>query len=538
MHLREFIVAAILTSAAYALPAFAQVEVEQLGTASAYDTDLLGAGQIGLDSSLWQGTSAARAARLIENIKPTPSETADQFVRAALYSGGVPPQAASISERETYIAAKLGALLRRGNLSAFDKLVEQMSLRRSAPVYHKLFVDRALMGGETLEACTQADMQTVERKAPYWAKLRAFCHYVREENAAAELTLDLLKRSKHKDDGFYAFLDYLLFPKKTNFKTGIVQTPLHIAMARLIVDKQQISHAALPPTLQAGIALNAEQDMDVRLSAFTASARILSPQQTRDILTSFAAAPVKNADALLTTKIWSAAQWGQAYNALQSSQDMQGRAVFAHALLLRANEQGVFAPIADLLAQDISIIPANLQAAQDPLLFTRIAVKNRDLNALRGLYEAVPEDDIRRTRIALAADAIGGGFLLGELGIDIETRLDSKGERQRRAIRDTYIAVALGANLSDKAEQKLSAATPLKGKSINSADLLALRAAANQGAKAETALRSAAIIADIPIFELSPDSFASLLFALREAGLNDFAGQLAAQDFLSPPAQK
>ena len=538
MGFRQFIASTVFASALYALPAAAQIEVEQLGTASAYDADLLGAGELGLDSSLWQGTSAARAALLLDAIKPEPNQAAEQLTRAALYSGGVPPQADSVSDRETYIAAKLGALLRRGDLAAFDKLVEQMGLRRSAPAYHKLFVGRALLSGQTAEACTQADAQTAERKAPYWAKLRAFCHYTREENAAAELTMDLLKRSKHKDDGFYALLDYLLFPKKTNFAPNVAQSPLHMAMARHIANKQQISHKALPPLLQAGIALDTEQDMDTRLSAFMAGAHILSPEQTREILTSFAATPVTDVDALLTTKTWSAAQWGQAYNALQSSSDMGVRAAYAYAMLSRAEASGIFVPMANFLTQDISILPASLQASQDPMLFARIAVMNRDLGALRGLYEALPADDANKPRIALAADAIGGGFMLGELGVDIETRLGGKDAGQARAVRDTYIAVALGANLSDKAEQILTAAKDPKGAAIKPANLLALRTSAARGAKAETALRSAAIIGGTQISDLSADSFAALLFALREAGMHDFAGQLAAQDFLSIPTKK
>lgn len=519
------------------MPALAQVEVEQLNAASAYDADLLSPGQLGLDSSLWQGTSATRAKILLGNIESGLGPAADTLVRAALYSGGVPPYAIDNSDRENYVAAKLSALLRRGDLAAFDSLVEQAGLRRSALAYNKLFTDRALLGGQTDIACAQADQQTIERKDPYWAKLRAYCHFVRGENAAAELTMDLLKRGQHEDAGFYVLLDYLLTPKKTNFAQDIIVTPLHISMARPIAENQQISHKILPPILQKDIALDSNQDIDARLSAFTASAHLLSPEQIRQVLASFAATPVDNIDALLTAKKWNAAQWGQAYNALQSSADMQSRAALTQAMLGHAGAEGMFAPIADFLASDISLISANLQAEQDPYLFARLAVTSRDLGRLRDLYNALPDDAPARTRIALAADAVGGGFLLGELGIDIETRLESKGEAQARAVRDTYIAVALGANLSDKAVNSLAKAGAPKGAHIKPATLLAVTSAAKRGAKAETALRIAVILEDTPAATLSADSFAALLFALGEAGMGEFAGQLAAQDFLRGPAK-
>jgi len=535
MSVRKFVLTTLAAAVLSAAPALAQVEVEQLNAASAYDTDLLDPGQLGLDSSLWQGTTAARAQNLLSGIGPRSNLASDTLVRAALYSGGVPPQAMDNSDREAYVAARLGAFLRRGDLAAFDTLAEQAGLRRSALAYNKLFTDRALLGGQTDIACAQADQQTIERKAPYWAKLRAYCHFVREENAAAELTMDLLRRGKHEDAGFFNLLDYLLAPKKTNFAPDTIVTPLHISMARSISEPKQISHKILPPILQKDVALDDTQDIDVRLSALTASAHLLSPEQIRQILSSFAATPVENIDALLTAKNWNAAQWGQAYNELQSSTDMQSRAILTQAMLGHASEAGMFTSFANFLASDISLIPASVQAQQDPLLYARLAVRGRDLGMLRELYTALPPDAPARTRIALAADALGGGFLLGELGIDIEARLDSKGAKQSRAVRDTYIAVALGANLSDKALVSLSKASPSKGVHIKPATLLAIRSAAKRGAKAETALRIAALLEDTPIDTLSPDSFAALLFALNEAGMGDFAGQLAAQDFLASP---
>jgi len=99
-------------------------------------------------------------------------------------------------------------------------------------------------------------------------------------------------------------------------------------------------------------------------------------------------------------------------------------------------------------------------------------------------------------------------------------------------VRDSYIAVALGANLSDTAIGILSSTT-LKGKVVNPGDLLSLQVAARRGAKAELALRAAKIFGEIPPGKMRSDSFGAILSAMTNAGMHDMAGRLAAQDLLN-----
>ena len=509
--------------------ASAQINVDQLSAASAYDAGVLQNGS--LDSALWQGVSAKRATDLIENIDTDAMGMARDLIYAALLSGGVPPQANGRLERETYIDARLSAILSLGDLAAFDKLVGQYEIARTSSVFTKTIAERALLGGDTNSACGITDEVTLERKSPYWAKMRAFCHVVRDEIPAAELTADLLSRSGHKDKIFFALLGKLT-GTRPDVKIDRVDTPLQTAMLREVLETEQIQVKTLPVTFSAAIALDSQKPPDDRLKALLASASILSAEQIRSVLGGLAEAPLQSAEQL-QGKNWGADIWGGVFKALSASTDMHNSAALAGAILAQADKQNQLAKFARTLAAETGIIPPELQAKHSPKIFARVAVLRNDTNALRGLFQALEADNSLRGRIALASDALGNGFLLGELGVDIETRLALTNKQdkktQARAVRDTYIAVAMGANLSESAETILRK-SKLNGRTIHPGALLALRAAARRGSKAEIALRTAAIIEGKP---LRADAFADVLTVLTSAGMYEQAGKLAALDFLN-----
>ena len=181
----------------------AQINIGELNPANAYDTGVLQPGAGGLDSTLWQGTTAARAAKLINETdtnatNPNANSAARDLILAALLSGGVPPRSDDSLEHEAYRKAQLSTVLELGDLAAFDQLVSGAGISQNNPAFTKIFVVRALLGDDTHTACALGDTHSIERKAPYWAKLRAFCHVVRSEIPAAELTADLLSRSGHE----------------------------------------------------------------------------------------------------------------------------------------------------------------------------------------------------------------------------------------------------------------------------------------------------------------------------------------------------
>jgi len=533
MRIRETVLglcSAVLLSMPAAVNAYGQINVDQLSPASVYDAGVIRNG--GLDSALWQGVSAVQATSLINNIDTDATGSARKLTRAALLSGGVPPQAADGFERDAYVAARLSAVLALGNFSNFDALVNQSDINRANPVYTKIFVERALLGADTQTACSITDNVIVARKSPYWAKLRAFCHVMRGEIPAAELTADLLARSGHADKTFFALLGKLT-GTRPEIKLDSLDTPLQIAMAREILKADDLNLKTMPLTFSATIALDISQDPIDRLAALLVSAHLLDAQQMRSVLIMMAESRPENPDevysldSIRSKKVWSHHLWGGAYYQLRMENGREA-AILASGLLLQAEKNNILPDILRLLKSYVEHIPAELKSKYNPEIFARAAVLMGDINTLRGLFQALAVDDPLRGRIALASDVLNNGFVFGELGVDIETRLASNGNKKARAVRDSYIAVAMGAKLSPHAETILSKAK-LTGRTLNSGEMLAFQAAARRGSKAEIALRAAHMIDGEP---LRADAFAALLTTFVSVGMHEQAGWLAALDIL------
>ena len=85
--------------------AFAQnIEVLELETARIYDPGVLDAVTDTMDANLWRGTSSLTAISLINKIPTkTSSKLSEKLIRAAILSGGVPPE----GERKKYVTARL-----------------------------------------------------------------------------------------------------------------------------------------------------------------------------------------------------------------------------------------------------------------------------------------------------------------------------------------------------------------------------------------------------------------------------------------------
>ncbi|MEE9347638.1 MAG: hypothetical protein V3U82_05550, partial [Robiginitomaculum sp.] len=385
--------------------------------------------------------------------------------------------------------------------------------------------------GDNKAACLVADNISEARSQPYWAKLRAFCHVVRGEIPAAELTADLLERTGHSAPHFYAAL-----ARATGLK---IDDPVVTNHEPLLVAMARFSGASLPPP--------AADSGDATLSNLLKDALKLTPSelgQRLSVLTLMSQngddeSPVGGYfDLDETMRRADASSWGQLYGVVTTSTDMGTSAKAAGELLRRADAKGLLAPFAALLGDSLAIIPAHLRAQGHIPTFAKLAVAENDLGALRGLYEALPANDRGKMRLALASDALGNGFMMGALGQDMTRELAGNGPNggagRSRAVRDAFIAVSLGAQLSEDSALSLADYNGhLTGRAAAPGALLALKAASERGARAETALRAASILGEGGPQNLRADSLGSVLSALQAAGLQELAGRLAAEDFLA-----
>ncbi|WP_156812022.1 hypothetical protein [Robiginitomaculum antarcticum] len=499
------------------------VVVEDMSSAQAYDVGAIGAEDGALPPTLWNGTGAEIAVQLIK-AAPGNSRSAvvTDMVARVLLSPGVPPRGGA--DNDAYVGARLGKLVDLDRSDALEAIFAREPNLSRGPAAQELRADAALRAKDAAGACLIADSVEEQRAAPYWAKLRAFCHIERGELRAAELTADLLQQSGHDDPAFYAAILTL-----TGVKTKVTLPDMPSPLLLLMVERMD-GPAGRDP-----------------LTAFIEEAPSLPPAELEKRLTLLSIATDNDdiAGGLMDTGEFDldtmAADtgpraWGRLYGAVKSSSDEAVRAKAATLLLSRAEHAGIFTPIAKLITPHLSGIPVHLRAQFDAHIWAQLAVREGNLNALRPLYDFVADDDPFKTRIALASDALGNGFMQGETGADMTARFIGGGDGKTRAVRDVFIASALGARLSDPIIVDMSKSDiKMSGSPAAAGQMLALENAAAKGAQAETALRAATILGKDGPQALHPDSLSRVIRALYAAGLTEFATRLAAEDFLGAP---
>ena len=501
------------------LTAYGQsIETGQLGAAQAYDAGVIDARTGGLDAALWQGTSAKTAVRLMKKL-PLSSENdiVQDMIEAVILSAGVPPE----GDTSEYDQTRLKTVMAMGDKAALDNLATRNPEITRDPAVR---TDLALAGGDVTAACQIADNITEGRGEPHWAKLRAFCHVEREEISAAELTTELLQGSGYEDAPFFGLMKVLTGASKTLPNTKNISDPLLTVMAKRAGGSEG--------KLSAETATDPEAKPEDRIKAVFEFANQLSDAQINAAFSDLAF----NQDDLINSSSFdlesAKANIGpqgtaQIFQLANSSGDARTSVEAMGLMLKAADKKNVFSRFAKLFENNLAIIPAALQAEADLNLFTRAAIERGDIGTLQGFYQALPEGP-QKLRIALVADSLGNGFTLGTLGEDIESRLANEGAEKRRAIRDTFIATAMGSRLSGNAEEVLEGVGKGSGLAMKAGDLLALGAAAKAGSRAETALRAAVMIER---GTLDDPSLAAIIDALQTAGLPQFAGRLAAEDF-------
>lgn len=500
--------------------AFAQsIETGQLGEAQAFDAGVIDAGSGGLDAALWQGTSAKTAVRLMRKLPlSSDKDIVQDMIEAVILSAGVPPE----GESAAYDQQRLKTVMAMGDKDALVNLATRNPEITRDP---KVRTDLALAGGDIAAACQIADNITEGRGEPHWAKLRAFCHIEREEISAAELTTEFLQGSGYEDPEYFGFMKVLTGASKKLPELKNASDPLLKIMAA--------KAGAEDDKLSASTATDTAAKPEDRVKAVFEFANDLSDAEIIGAFSDLAFDQTDLAGSASFDLASAKANIGpqgtaQIFQLAKSSGDAQTSLEAMALMLAAADKKNVFSRFARLFENNIAIIPAGMQAQADLKLFTRAAIERGDIGTLQGFYQALPEGPLK-LRMALVADALGNGFTLGTLGEDIESRLAATGSEKRRAVRDTFIAAAMGSRLSGNASEVLEGEGKGSGIAIKAGDLLALRAAAKASSRAEVALRVAIMIDG---GTLDNPSLAAVIDALQIAGLPQFAGRLAAEDFL------
>jgi len=491
----------------YGLSAPAEIESESLGAAKDFDAGTLQDGA--LDTSLWQGTSAGWAARLLTN---APLKSQDpiirDMVRTVILSGGVPPRAETQMEAESYESARLQAVLaiesgRPDYISTLDNFLARNPDLAKSPLAQ---VDLALSGGNWQRACEISDTVTTERALPEWARLRATCHALRGEMSAADVTRDLLRSGGYNNPAYHAQMDALLTGQDPAAETDPTDTLVTFLATR--APKEQTMAGAAPANAKdAELAALFKSFADTELDVMASTLGNLS----FDIAT-----PDLDLETAMSDP--SARATGRLFVLGQS-----GDAAALDAFISRAVKAGIDETVAlKKLTPIIQQLPASGRVNTNLVRFTQAAILARDVGGLQQIFSALPNGPLQ-ARIALITDALGGGFNGQSMGRDIEGRLTNPAMRTQ-AVTDAQIALALGATLSDAAATIL-ADQSLPRLTLPQNQLLLLDAAVKENSRAEVTLLVATLLT---IKGLNATDKARLISALTESGLPQFAGPIAA----------
>ena len=503
-------------------PVWAQtIEQDVLGAPSAYDSGVIDVRTGGLNPNLWQGTSAALATDLI---KRAPIESSDPLIKdmlgAVLLSSGVPPEGDQDSLK-AYKLAKLDAIM-----SAATTDVSEAYLRRNSETVRTPVIqaEAALRRADIETACQLSDTITEGRSDVFWSRLRTLCHLQREELAAAELTADLLRSNEYEDDLYFDLIKVLSGASNKMPVLKKSADPINVVLYDLAAVKRD---AARP-----GQAFDASADPELRLAAVFKFADKLSDTEISQVLVDLSSEDGETAIAddiqyEMALKSDSAKTMAQLFRLSTNSVNTELAAKAFVAFMKRVPDMSSRQRFMSLMRDRISQWPASVQASADLTLFANAAVRRNDVITLQGLYNTETDERVR-ARIALAADALGNGFFLGPMGRDIDDRLMSP--ENNRAKRDALLALALGAQLSAAAAEVLPG-TEFGPHKISEGDRAVLRANANNQYIAQLILRLSSLIEGQ---ELDASSLAFSIEILREVGLAEYAGRLAARDFLAP----
>ena len=144
-------------------------------------------------------------------------------------------------------------------------------------------VNLALASGDPQAACEESDRAIDDRTAPFWMQMRIVCHLMRDESAAAELTLNLMRERDDRDADFIALADFALGLRK-NAPKNTPSRPILDMLKTVSGAQRNQDPQALTARDHVSTALSSEAPADVRIEALFKSERRISPEQVKSIM--------------------------------------------------------------------------------------------------------------------------------------------------------------------------------------------------------------------------------------------------------------
>lgn len=272
----------------------------------------------GMEKEIWQPSDIADIAKLFEAMNlPTKSPAMDRIVRKLLLSSTTAPIGMPIVETlinneedngnrifesappfdedlfKQFINIRLNELIERGNLQDLVAYIQNLPPQILNP--EKQNAEILMLGGDFIGACqmtqqvrsnvsetqnrnnrfsTNAMMEddSTSEEDQFWLKMLAFCRVLQEDNAGAQIALDMLNEQGNMDFMFNDLLGRLMEPPEVRgafFSGGLTSLePLNYAIWSFLdqpIDANLIE--ASDPLIVSALVINPNMSVDNRFQA-------------------------------------------------------------------------------------------------------------------------------------------------------------------------------------------------------------------------------------------------------------------------------
>jgi hypothetical protein len=462
---------ALATALFLTAPALAQVQVQSLAAPDLFSP---AAAETGLSGDLWKDASPGVVKEALPKLAAKPlSPAATGLARRVLATGANAP--AGIGDDPELGATRALALIALGEAKGADAVLDRVPGVSGSAQLSMAAAEAALITGADDKACKIGEALNVERGAPYWLRLRAFCQALAGQHDAAQLTLSLAVQQT-KDAEYARLMNALLSGTPAgaaNLKNGV------------------------------NYALSRKLGLDVSSAAAQATA---SPALK---------AVVKPADA---------------------PSDLTAGQASALATLRAAKGLSAFTDAAKAGLPSIAALAGAGAPLEDPVLFARAALAAGDLataQTIRGKLTGDTVPGATTLDLALldatlaAAEGKKDSQILDGL-IERGVQGGAKSPAQPAAL----ILAAFGGAIGSEARASFAAFDPGKP-AAPAGRLIVLDDAAAAGRQGETALLALSIAADAGPAGPGPVDRARLVRALLKAGLEADARAFAVEGLLA-----
>ncbi|MEQ8299114.1 MAG: hypothetical protein RH945_01080 [Hyphomonas sp.] len=507
-------------AATLCLAANAQIEDSGLQMVDPWGMGFLEAGEPALPASMWRASSTKTLLPMMRDVPTqalTPAERT--LMRRMALSPANAPQGTESAE---LLAERARILFELGEARPAASLMARLDTPPPGLDSDEIATDLNLALGNEAMAC--AENTAAPRDGAYWAMLRAVCAALRDNTTGAELAIEIAA-SQGVDDSWltsavFAASGELPNPPQARYDSGIAlaisakaaltppSTPL--SPTRPDLAAAMVARPGLPPATRAEAA------------AIAAEAGLIDVTVWRQVLDSQFNDPEFTPESPIEIAIATARNVGMPED---------GRAdAIAAALQAAAVNPARFVAVSKVLTKEITSLSLTRDTAKHALLFARASLAAKDFEGAT-LWTLVPTlDEAPETRAFDFAMISGLAVLAGsgdaiETGERLVTEADTKSDR-KAAARLFALWTMTGITPPPAARALMATDSEAPGKTVKPGTVLAILAAADQGAAGEVILGTVALTNGDPS-KLDTADLALLGKALATIGAEGAASELA-----------